>query len=113
VILRTKHFGLQTGYAIAYDLSYGITLGLGRRESKNQPKNQWGVVYRLIISIAWNWLPTVVYRDEDWMLNEPGYVKGIALRRPGIRSSAWTGRSRTLAHWHWPHAFSWSLLSND
>lgn len=102
-MIRHKHFALNVGYDISTDLPFGFTLALGHRCSEH------GSRYRFIISFHFDW-PKFVWRDDAWMLNEPGTLKGLPLRRPGIASSAWTGRRYSLYALSWPRSFYWVWL---
>lgn len=98
-ILR-RHFALQLGYDISTDCWHGITLALGARDGT-------GSRYRLILSFSFDW-PQIVWRDEVWVINEPGYIRGLPVARRGVRSSAWTGRQQHVAAIVWNRYFSWA-----
>lgn len=101
-MIRRKHFAFQAGYAFWCDLQYGFTLCLfGRRHidtgSFKSPR------YKFILEVGWNWLPTIVYNDPNWHLNEKNMLKGLPiprmkpLRRPTIRRIFWSKAAR----WSW------------
>lgn len=101
-ILR-RHFALQVGYDVSTGCRYGVTLGLGARDGK-------GSRYRLILSFSFDW-PQIVWRDEVWVINEPGYIRGLPVARRGVPSSIWTGRRYSVAEWMWPR--HWGAIWND
>lgn len=106
MLIRRKHWGLQTGYDIVTDYAYGFKLCLGRGDGRSYRHFQSEArrVYRWFIAFHWDW-PLFTYADENWVLNEPGYIRNFPVQRNGIPSSAWTGRKRWIKGWSWPHKF--------
>jgi hypothetical protein len=102
MIIRRKHWALQTGYDVSTDCPFGFTLCLGQRI---KTKYQSGPVYRLVIGLSFDW-PKLLWAEEAWAMNERGYIRGMPVARQGIRSSAWTGRARHLAGITWYRNFS-------
>jgi hypothetical protein len=102
MIIRRKHWALQTGYDIKTDLPYGFTLCFGERNTAKQGEYR----YRLVIVAHWDW-PRFEWSSDTWMLNEPNTVRGLPIRRQGVRSSTWTGREYALARIAWPRCFFW------
>lgn len=103
MMIRLKHFALSIGYDIGTDCPYGFTLALGRRAGRKPGEPIW----KFIVECHWD-LPKLVWRWEEFAINEPGYVQGLPVPRLGIRSSAWTGREFSLYGIQWYRGFYWS-----
>jgi hypothetical protein len=83
VIIRRKHWGLQTGYNVVLDLRYGFSLCFGHK-----PKG-----YRWIVAAHWDW-PRLVWADRYWQTSRP---MPIARAKPLLFSFPVGG--------FWPHRF--------
>ncbi len=111
-MIRTKHFALQWGYAFWCDMEAGFTLCLfARRYTDAGPYK--ASRYKLTVEVGWNWRPTIVWREEAWRINEPGTIRGMPLARPGVASSAWTGRARSVERVYWDRASRWGWIPDD
>jgi hypothetical protein len=97
-MLRTKWFALHVGYQLWCDKPAGFTLALFPR--RGTPK------YTLLIECGWNWKPTITYRDPNWHVNEPGFVRGFPVAR------AKPLRRRTIRSIYWARALRWQWFGD-
>ena len=95
-LIATKHFAVAWGYNINLDVPFGLQVFLGRRLTPGNGEHRYRVVFGFCCD-----LPKLVWLDEIWAVNEPGYVRGMPVARRGIASSEWTGRRYHLAGIHW------------
>lgn len=100
MIFRSRHFSISIGYQIETD-AWGITLGLGERIGAGR----YECKHRLVVSASWLW-PHIRWAHEKWAIDEKGYIRGHPVHRPGIASSAWTGRKFRVYSWEWFRQFS-------
>ena len=102
-MIRTKHFALNWGYDIRTDCPFSLTLALGH----HPPRFQYDFFYKFVVFFAFDW-PKVEWRDTEWAVNEPGYLRGLPVQRQGIAASAWTGRRMTVRRITWYRKFWWA-----
>lgn len=96
ILFKTKYLGLQVGYNIRLDLPAGFIIGIGR--------STYGNHYRLIVTLAWEWLPRVVWRSENFD-HDLMVRKRLIAYLPGIKASAWTGREYAVERLIWHRKF--------
>jgi hypothetical protein len=101
VIIRTKHFAMQLGYQPTTDLPYGLTIGFWAIKGRLPGSLQWHYVFH----VSWS-RPMAQWNSEDWMVNEPGQLRGFPIQRQGIKSSAWTGRKWSMGKVTWQREWS-------
>lgn len=105
MMIRTRHFAFQTGYQMEFDLEAGFTLALFARTGA-------GPRYRLIVTVGWNWRPTITYRDNVWSLNEPGHVRGLPIRRH-TAPCGWRGNKVSFKSIRWERAARVNWYANE
>jgi len=98
---RTKHLALSWGYAIQTDAPFSLCLMLGRRNRIKTGDH----IYRLNFSIWWDW-PKLIWAHEAWAVNEPGYLRGMPVRRPRPLRRLWPGQKWHLRGVGWYRGWS-------
>ena len=106
MIIRRKHWAVQTGYDIVTDLSYGfkLCLGCGDGQSYYHLGSEARRVYRWFIDCHWDW-PLIEWADKYWHVSEPGMVKGLPIRRQQTRLMAMAGPRYWPRRVYWPFKF--------
>ena len=99
-MIRAKYFAINWGYHIGSDCPFGLTIALGHREGL-------GSRYRAIFDCYWDW-PKFHWVNENWAMNEAGYVRGMPIGRRGVRSSLWTGRDWSMRFAGWYRGWSFT-----
>jgi hypothetical protein len=104
---RTKHLAVSWGYDIETDSPFSFRMALGHRDCEPDTIIHRPIRYRLLFGFWFDW-PKLIWAHETWAVDEPGYLRGMPVRRPRPLRRLWPGQKWHLRGLSWCRGWSFN-----
>jgi hypothetical protein len=99
---RTKHLAASWGYDALTDSAFSFRMAAVHRQAA-----QGEFKYRLVFGFWFDW-PKLIWAHETWAVDEPGYLRGMPVRRPQPLRRLWPGQKWHLRGLSWCRGWSFN-----